>query len=71
VILSPTCPLLNSQRKVAHVDVDHDDSDDEEVSQREEAHVFVDDPQLLLFGPLSNPPPTSGIHLIGLHFFVI
>jgi hypothetical protein len=61
--------MSSLQREVAHVDVSHADGDDEEILQREEGHVFVDDPQLLLFGPLSNPLPTSGLHPIGLHFF--
>jgi hypothetical protein len=35
--------MYSSQREVAHVDVDHaEDADGEEVSQREEAHVYVD-----------------------------
>ncbi len=63
--------MSSLHREVAHVDVSHAAGDDDEISQREEGDVFDDDPQLLLFGPLSNPLPTAGLHPIGLHLFVI
>ncbi len=63
--------MSSLHREVAHVDVNHAAGDDDEILQREEGDVFDDDPQLLLFGSLSNSLPTAGLHPIGLYFFVI